>query len=100
MLPLQASGAGDGVIRLWAAESGTGPSAGGAASSGKRGSSSRGLTEIGCLPARGFVNGLTWAPSGRLLVAALAQEPRLGRWGRDGLAQNGVAVYRLAMSDE
>ena len=44
---LQASGAGDGLIRLWAVEDG--------------------------------------------------QEPRLGRWGRDGAGRNGVLVHSVSL---
>lgn len=51
----------------------------------------------GCLPARGFVNGLAVARSGAFLVAAVGQEPRLGRWARDDAARNGVLFHKLPM---
>lgn len=54
---------------------------------------------IGGLPARGSVNGLALSRSGALVVAAVGQEPRLGRWTRDGSARNGIAVYRLEMRE-
>ena len=54
---------------------------------------------IGGLPARGSVNGISISRSGALIVAAVGQEPRLGRWMRDGKAKNGIAVYRLEVRD-
>lgn len=80
-----ASGAGDGAIRLWSV---TSSKAGGAGS----------LQALGALPARGFVNGLAIGRSAKLVVAAMGQEPRMGRWGRDGGARNGLLVHRLESS--
>lgn len=80
----QASGAGDGAIRIWAIN----PSKAGGAG---------GLAIKGALPARGFVNGLSLARSGRFVLAALGQEQRMGRWARDGGARNGVALHMLRM---
>ncbi len=82
---LLASGAGDGVIRLWQI---TPNKTGGAA----------GLEPLGCLPAPGYVNGLALGRSGRLCVAALGQEPRMGRWGRDAGARNGLLVQRWELN--
>lgn len=76
----QASGAGDGVIRLWQV------------ADGKVG---KVLKELGGLPARGFVNSLGFAKSGNFLVAGMGQEQRLGRWTRDGAAKNGLLVHQL-----
>lgn len=57
------------------------------------------LRFLGGLPARGFVNGLAVAKSGKFLVAAMGQEPRMGRcvWvGRgEGGACRGRAHARL-----
>ncbi len=55
----QASGGGDGVIRLWGLE---GEAAG-----------RRSLRELCGLPARGFVNALCVAHSGRFLLAGMGQ---------------------------
>ena len=82
---MQASGAGDGLIRLWAVEEGK--------------SGAQGLRELVSLPARGFVNGLHIARSARFVLAGMGQEPRLGRWARDGLARNGLLLHRLALTD-
>ena len=57
-----ASGAGDGAIRLWR----VGEDAG------------RQLAPLWCLPARGFVNALAVASSGRFVLAGMGQEPRGG----------------------
>ncbi|KAG2439576.1 hypothetical protein HXX76_004928 [Chlamydomonas incerta] len=84
---LVASGAGDGAIRLWSVT----PSKSGGAG---------GLGCIGALPQRGFVNGLAIARSARFLVAAVGQEPRMGRWAREPRARNGLAVHRLGGMEE
>ena len=84
---LQASGAADGQVRLWAVQkAGTG--------SGRR------LAELGGLPARGFVNALEIASTGRFLVAGLGQEPRLGRWARDCKAKSGILIHPIPLADE
>lgn len=58
------------------------------------------LQELGGLPARGFVNSLQFAKSGKFLVAGMGQEPRLGRWARDGSAKNGLLLRNLQLQDE
>jgi len=83
---LQASGAGDGVIRLWGLE---GEAAG-----------KRSLRELGGLPARGFVNALAIARSGRFLLAGMGKEPRTGRWSADQKARNGLLLHQLNLSDD
>ena len=50
------------------------------------------------LPTRGFVNGLAVARSARFVLAAVGQEPRLGRWLRDGSARNGLVLHTLGSS--
>ena len=79
---LVASGAADGCIRLWRAQPG-----------------SFGFQSRGGLPARGFVNGLAIASSGRFLLAAMGQEHRMGRWARDPGARNGVLMHHLHLAD-
>lgn len=75
---LAVSGAGDGLIRLW-----------------QLGDANRELTPLHALPARGFVNALAVAASGRFVLAGVGQEPRLGRWSRDAGARNGVLLHEL-----
>ena len=79
---LCASGAGDGAIRLWHASEAPG----------------RQLEPLACLPARGFVNALAVASSGRFVLAGMGQEPRGGRWARDAHAKNGMLMHRLKLS--
>ncbi|XP_022877566.1 U3 snoRNP-associated protein-like EMB2271 isoform X1 [Olea europaea var. sylvestris] len=78
---LAASGAGNGSIRLWKIES-----------------ESKGICPLFELPLVGFVNSLSFAKSGRFLIAGVGQEPRLGRWERNAAARNGVALHRLELS--
>eukprot|EP00803_Ostreobium_quekettii_P001135 evm.model.scf_469.6 EVM.evm.TU.scf_469.6 scf_469:43207-44680(-) len=82
---LVASGAGDGLVRLWATED------------AESGGLQR-LREFGGLATRGFVNGLHISRDGGLVVAAVGQEPRLGRWIRDQKAKNGLIVHKLCRS--
>ncbi|XP_022994784.1 U3 snoRNP-associated protein-like YAO [Cucurbita maxima] len=78
---LAASGAGNGFVRLWAL-----------------GSDKKDVRPLYDLPLVGFLNSLTFANSGRFVVAGVGQEPRLGRWGRIPASRNGVAVHPLKLS--
>lgn len=80
---LVASGAGDGVLRLWQV------------ADGKVGKI---LQELGGLSARGFVNSIQFSRSGKFLIAGMGQEPRMGRWARDGIAKNGLLIHELDLS--
>jgi len=82
---LVASGAGDGTLKLWQV------------GDGKHGKM---LSPIGGLPARGFVNSIALARSGRFLLAGMGQEPRLGRWARDPGAKNCVLIHQLQLEEE
>lgn len=84
---LIASGAGDGIIRLWGLGEG-------------RAAGLKSLEPLGGIAARGFVNGLKMARSGRFLVAGMGKEPRMGRWEKDGAAKNGVLVVDLEYNEE
>ena len=83
---VQASGGGNGCVRLWAVRWG-------------KGDRPERLDPLGSVPAPGFVNGLQLARSGRFVVGALAQEPRLGRWGRIAGVRNGVLIHPLTLQD-
>ena len=85
---LLASGAGDGLIRLWKVSDG-----------GRGDGGRRALEDVGAIPVRGFVNSLAIARSAKFLVAGIGQEPRMGRWLRDPEARNGVFIHRLEASD-
>ncbi|CAH9078745.1 unnamed protein product [Cuscuta epithymum] len=77
---LAASGAGNGLVRLWKLES-----------------DSRGISPLFKIPLVGFINSLAFAKSGRFLVAGVGKEPRLGRWGRIVDGQNGVAMHSFEL---
>ena len=48
----------------------------------------------------GFVNALAFSPNGRLLIVAVGQEHRLGRWERITSTKNGVHVIPLPLDRE
>ena len=81
---LVASGASDGTVRLWRVVK-------------NKMQGAQELEVIGGLPLRGCVNGIAWSRKGTMLVAAVGQEPRMGRWLRDARAKNGIAVFRLQL---
>jgi len=86
--PAQASGAGDGAVRLWAVEGAPGKRA----LRARRGGAAP--------PAPGFVNGLALARSGRFALAGLGAEPRLGRWEVARGVRSGLLLHRLSLADE
>ena len=43
----------------------------------------------------GFVNSLSFAPSGRFMVAGIGQEHRMGRWWRLKGVHNGIYIQNL-----
>ncbi|KAI3731436.1 hypothetical protein L1987_62624 [Smallanthus sonchifolius] len=78
---LAASGAGNGVVRLWEIEN-----------------DAKGVQPLFELPLVGYVNSLAFAKSGKFLVAGVGKEPRFGRWGSLPAARHGVAVHSLQLS--
>ncbi len=46
----------------------------------------------------GVVNGLALGQSGRVMVAGVGQEHRMGRWTRHSDARNGLLVVRLPIT--
>ncbi|XP_076909329.1 U3 snoRNP-associated protein-like EMB2271 isoform X2 [Bidens hawaiensis] len=78
---LAASGAGNGVVRLWEIKS-----------------DGKGVQPLFELPLVGYVNSLAFAKSGKFLVAGVGKEPRLGRWGSSSDARHGVALHPLQLS--
>lgn len=77
---LAASGAGNGSVRLW-----------------EIGSETKDIKSLHNVPLAGFVNSLAFAKSAAFLVAGVGQEPRLGRWGCNPEAQNGVSILPLKL---
>ena len=43
----------------------------------------------------GHINSIAMGPGGKFCVAAIGQEPRLGRWDRVPRAKNRFAIVRL-----
>mmetsp|Transcript_17567 Transcript_17567/g.33314 ORF Transcript_17567/g.33314 Transcript_17567/m.33314 type:complete len:547 (-) Transcript_17567:3108-4748(-) len=82
-----ATGSSDGFLRLWKV------------STGER-SSDRGLDSIGKIPLFGYINDLAIGPKGRFCIAAVGQEPRLGRWDRIPLSKNRFAIVQLRNDDD
>ncbi|KAG0477153.1 hypothetical protein HPP92_013994 [Vanilla planifolia] len=80
---LAASGAANGVVRLWAI-----------VNDDKR------IQPLFSYSLVGYVNSLAFSKSGRFLLAGVGQEPRLGRWGRVPAAQNGVALHPIRLSKD
>lgn len=80
-----ASGSWDGRIRLWALDEGI-----------------RSFKQVGEVPVEGIVNGIQILslPEGVVLSAAVAREPRLGRWLTLKKAKNGLFVADLELATE
>lgn len=72
------AGSQDGFIRLW-----------------KCGDNFRTLTPLLSVPVCGFVNSLAFSSDGKMLIAGLGQEHRLGRWWRNGSAKNEIVIIPL-----
>ncbi|KAI3914517.1 hypothetical protein MKW92_009278 [Papaver armeniacum] len=79
---LVASGAGNGSVNLWGIDG-----------------EAKTIRPLHDLPLVGFVNSLAFANSGRFLLAGVGQEPRLGTWGRNSAARNGVLIHPLKLSE-
>jgi ribosomal RNA-processing protein 9 len=60
----------------------------------------RGLESLGRIPLHGFINDLALGPRARFCVAAIGQEPRLGRWERIAKSKNRFAIVRLRKEDD
>jgi len=76
------SGSNDGLLKLWSVQTG-------------KTSDSRGMESIGQIPIHGFVNDIAVGPKAQFCVAAVGQEPRLGRWERVAKAKNRIAIIQL-----
>lgn len=75
---LVASGSHDGVLRLWKCDMDT-----------------KQLLPASTVKIPGFINGISFANSGRFVAVAVGQEHRLGRWWRHAEARNGVRIVQL-----
>lgn len=75
-------GSQDGFIRVW-----------------KCGEGFRSLTELFNIPATGFVNSLNFSSDGKMLIAGIGQEHRLGRWWRNASAKNEILLIPLLQKE-
>ena len=82
MFLLDKAGSQDGLIRVW-----------------KCGDGFRSLTELFSIPACGFINSLNFSADGKMLIAGVGQEHRLGRWWRDSSAKNEILVIPLQLKE-
>ena len=77
-----ATGSYDGFIRLW-----------------KVNSKLKAITQLEEIKVEGFVNDLAFTSDGKVLVAAIGQEHRLGRWWRNTEAKNQLMCIQLNYGD-
>jgi len=82
-----ATGSNDGYLRLWQVS--TGDKA-----------ADRGLEAICKIPLFGYINDIAIGPKARFCVAAVGQEPRLGRWERIAKSKNRFAIIQLRSDDD
>lgn len=83
---LACSGSSDGFLRFWKVRTGATLA-------------ERGLEPLSQVPLHGFINGIDMGPKAKFCVAAIGQEPRLGRWNRVAKAKNRVAIVKLNPED-
>ena len=55
----------------------------------------RGIEALSRVPLHGFINDIAIGPKARFCVAAVGQEPRLGRWDRVSKAKNRFGIIQL-----
>ena len=60
----------------------------------------RGIEPIGKIPINGYINDIAIGPKARFCVAAVGQEPRLGRWDRIPSSKNRFAIIPLRESGD
>jgi ribosomal RNA-processing protein 9 len=60
----------------------------------------RGLHAMGKIPIHGYINDIAIGPKAKFCVAAVGQEPRLGRWDRIPAARNRFAIIPLRSSND
>lgn len=60
----------------------------------------RSLEALDKIPMKGYVNSIAVGPKARFCVAAVGQEPKLGRWSRIPGAKNRIAIVRLRSKDD
>ncbi|KAL3784595.1 hypothetical protein HJC23_007051 [Cyclotella cryptica] len=81
MSDVLATGSNDGYLRLWKVNTEE---------------KSAGITPLEKIPVHGHINSLAIGPGGKFCVAAVGQEPRMGRWDRVPKAKNRFAIIQLS----
>ena len=61
---------------------------------------SRNVEPLDKIPLDGYVNDIAIGPKARFCVAAVGQEPKLGRWNRISGAKNRIAIVRLRSEED
>jgi len=82
-----ATGSNDGYLRLWRVNT-----------SGDK--NEAGISPLESVPIHGHINSIAMGPEGKFCVAAVGQEPRLGRWDRVPRAKNRFAIIKLNADGE
>jgi len=54
-----------------------------------------GIKPLDTVPLHGYINSIAMGPGGKFCIAAVGQEPRLGRWDRVPRAKNRFAIIQL-----
>eukprot|EP00571_Detonula_confervacea_P005383 CAMPEP_0172314788 /NCGR_PEP_ID=MMETSP1058-20130122/23336_1 /TAXON_ID=83371 /ORGANISM="Detonula confervacea, Strain CCMP 353" /LENGTH=538 /DNA_ID=CAMNT_0013028735 /DNA_START=94 /DNA_END=1710 /DNA_ORIENTATION=- len=80
-----ATGSNDGYLRLWKVNTAD---------------KEAGIKPLDTVPIHGHINSIAMGPGGKFCVAAVGQEPRLGRWDRVSRAKNRFAIIRLNSGEE
>lgn len=78
-----ATGSNDGYLRFWRVIA------------DEREFGKSGIKPLDVIPIHGFINGIAMGPGGKFCVAAIGQEPRMGRWDRVPRAKNRFAIIHL-----
>ena len=84
---LAITGSYDGYLRLWKVIMG-------------KTLKTRCIEPLDKIPLDGYINDIAIGPKGRFCVAAVGQEPKLGRWNRISGAKNRIAIIRLRSEED
>lgn len=80
-----ATGSNDGYLRLWRVNTAD---------------KEAGIKPLDTVPIHGHINSIAMGPGGKFCVAAVGQEPRMGRWDRVSRAKNRFAIIQLNSGEE
>jgi ribosomal RNA-processing protein 9 len=60
----------------------------------------RSIEALDQIPLNGYVNDVAVGPNARFCIAAVGQEPKLGRWNRISGAKNRIVIVKLRSKDD